>query len=482
MSQCLNPDCLNQNPPKTKFCQKCGSKLLLAERYRAVKIIGQGGFGRTFKAVDEFKPSQPYCVIKQFFPQAQGTQNVEKAAELFAQEAVRLESLGKHSQIPELLAFFTQDNRQYLIQEFIEGENLQQELEKVGAFNEAQILQLLNDLLPVLKFIHSQKVIHRDIKPENIIRRPNSGSGKKSELVLVDFGAAKYVSPNPLSVTGTVIGSTGYAAPEQAVGKAIFASDIYSFGVTCIHLLTQVLPFELFDVSENDWVWRDFLTAPISDNLGKVLDRMIVGATKRRFQSVEEILAVIQPDVVDVLPVQEQISNVSPSLSIREVDLSSEVGVTYHKLRDFLANQKWQEADRETTKLMFKITHSESKGRLSISSINNFPCTDLETINKLWVKYSNGKFGFSVQREIWESFGSQNFYLTFYLTVEKFGDRLGWHSIIGWTNYDNLIFDLEKAPKGHLPAMFAMSGSWVWFMELGKLFLAMAKRLQNCQI
>ncbi len=187
MSQCLNPDCLNQNPPNTNFCQKCGSKLLLAERYRAVKIIGQGGFGRTFKAVDEFKPSQPFCVIKQFFPQAQGTQNLEKAAELFAQEAVRLESLGTHPQIPELLAFFTQDNRQYLIQEFIDGKNLQQELETVGAFNETQIWELLNDLLPVLEFIHSQQVIHRDIKPENIIRRPDY-SQKKGELVLVDFG------------------------------------------------------------------------------------------------------------------------------------------------------------------------------------------------------------------------------------------------------------------------------------------------------
>ncbi|GGA19101.1 hypothetical protein CYANOKiyG1_33710 [Okeania sp. KiyG1] len=113
MSQCLNPECLNQNPSDTKFCQQCGSKLLLAERYRAIKIIGQGGFGRTFQAVDEFKPSQAFCVIKQFFPEVQDRQNMEKTAELFAQEAVRLEGLGKHPQIPELLAFFTQDNRQY---------------------------------------------------------------------------------------------------------------------------------------------------------------------------------------------------------------------------------------------------------------------------------------------------------------------------------------------------------------------------------
>ena len=334
MSQCLNPDCLNQNPPDTKFCHKCGTKLLLIERYRAVKIIGQGGFGRTFKAIDELKPSQPFCVIKQFFPQAQGTQNLKKAAELFAQEAVRLETLGKHPQIPELFAFFTQDNRQYLIQEFIDGQNLQQELETVGTFNETQIWQLLNDLLPLLEFIHSQQVIHRDIKPENIIRRPLY-SGQESELVLVDFGAAKYATNTALSVTGTVIGSAGYAAPEQAVGKAMFASDIYSLGVTCIHLLTQIEPFELFDVTENDWVWRDFLTSPLSDNLGEVLDRMIVVATKKRFKSVGEILAVIKPDVVDVSLREEKVKDYAPYTSIPELELSSERGVDYTKLRNF---------------------------------------------------------------------------------------------------------------------------------------------------
>jgi serine/threonine protein kinase len=91
MSLCLQPQCLNVNPHNSKFCQKCGAKLLLAERYRAIKKIGEGGFGKTFKAIDEYKPSQPVCVIKQFFPQAQGTSNIEKAAELFAQEAARLD-------------------------------------------------------------------------------------------------------------------------------------------------------------------------------------------------------------------------------------------------------------------------------------------------------------------------------------------------------------------------------------------------------
>ncbi|MEB3342693.1 bifunctional serine/threonine-protein kinase/formylglycine-generating enzyme family protein [Okeania sp.] len=297
MAQCLNPNCLKSNPLETKFCQSCGEKLILRERYCPLKIIGQGGFGITFQAVDEDKPSKPFCVIKQFFPQAQGTNTLEKAAELFAQEAERLDSLGKHSQIPELFAYFTQDNRQYLVQEFIDGQNLQQELEESGAFDESQILELLKSLLPVLEFIHSQQVIHRDIKPENIIRKSSPDALEKGgDMVLVDFGAAKYATMTALARMGTVIGSVGYVAPEQAIGKATFASDIYSLGVTCINLLTGVEPFNLFDVSENDWVWRNYLRSDISDEVGEILDKMIVGATKKRFKNAGEILSLIEPN------------------------------------------------------------------------------------------------------------------------------------------------------------------------------------------
>ncbi|MDJ0516142.1 MAG: SUMF1/EgtB/PvdO family nonheme iron enzyme [Trichodesmium sp. MO_231.B1] len=306
MTQCLNPDCLKLNPPDTIFCQSCGEKLVLAERYCPIKIIGQGGFGRTFQAVDKYKPSKPFCVIKQFFPQAQGTKTLSKAAELFAQEAERLDGLGRHPQIPELLAYFTQDNRQYLVQEFIDGQNLQQELEESGAFNESQILELLKNLLPVLEFIHSQQVIHRDIKPENIIRKsppaPLGKGGDRGDIVLVDFGAAKYATMTALGRTGTVIGSAGYAAPEQAVGKVTFSSDIYSLGVTCIHLLTGVEPFDLFDVSESDWVWRDYLKSSVSDEVGEILEKMIVGATKKRFKNVGEILSLIRPTYQPLKP------------------------------------------------------------------------------------------------------------------------------------------------------------------------------------
>ena len=299
---CLNPNCPTpQNPQNTKFCLSCGFKLLLRERYRAIKPIGQGGFGRTFLAVDEDKPSKPPCVIKQFYPQAQGTSTVQKATELFNQEAVRLDELGRHPQIPELLAYFTQDDRQYLVQQFIDGQNLGEELAENGAFNEAQIRQLLNDLLQVLQFVHQRQVIHRDIKPENIIRNKSD-----RKLFLVDFGASKIVTNTSLYQQGTSIGSPEYVAPEQVRGQAIFASDIYSLGATCIHLLTQISPFDLYDINEDAWVWQQYLTSNVNPDLGKILNKMLESVPSRRYQSVDEVLKdfnKIQNVQVNPLPV-----------------------------------------------------------------------------------------------------------------------------------------------------------------------------------
>ncbi|MBD2430988.1 MULTISPECIES: serine/threonine-protein kinase [Fischerella] len=295
MSYCLNPSCPQpQNTNNGKFCQACGAKLLLKERYRAIKPIGQGGFGRTFLAVDEDKPSKPRCVIKQFYPQAQGTSSVQKAVELFNQEAMRLDELGKHPQIPELLAYFTQDDRQYLVQEYIDGQNLAEELAVKGAFNETQIRQLLNNLLSVLQFCHSRQVIHRDIKPENIIRRRFPLGGEENQqqrdLVLVDFGASKFVTHTALNRTGTSIGSPEYVAPEQIRGQAIFASDIYSLGATCVRLLTERSPFDLYDINNDTWIWQHYVKSPVSEELNSILDKMLQSIPARRYQTTDEVL------------------------------------------------------------------------------------------------------------------------------------------------------------------------------------------------
>ncbi len=310
MSYCINPHCKKpQNSKKTDCCRSCGNKLLLKDRYRAVKPIGQGGFGKTFLATDEDKPSKPYCVIKQFFPQIEGTDAIKKGAELFAREAMQLEELGEHEQIPTLFAYFAEDSRQYLIQEFIDGENLAGELAHSGAYDESYIISLLQDLLKVLEFVHSRNVIHRDIKPENIIRPQDNG-----QLVLVDFGAAKAVTAGTLGQVGTAIGSVGYIAPEQAVGRATFASDIYSLGVTSIHLLTGVNPGELYDNYQGVWQWRNYLQKEISNGLAQILDKMLIDNSQLRYQSAGEV----RPDL-------EKLLNIPPTQPFKmELDLQLE--------------------------------------------------------------------------------------------------------------------------------------------------------------
>jgi serine/threonine protein kinase len=192
----------------------------LQERYRGVRVIGEGGFGRTFLAVDEQRLDTA-CVIKQFLPQQSGSGALEKATELFKQEAFRLRDLGKHSHIPDLLAFFPQEGRLYLIQEFIEGKNLLDELQQKGKFSESEVKQILVELLPILQFVHDNKVIHRDIKPENIIRSSQTGA-----LFLIDFGVSKEVGGSVLTRVGTITGTPGYAPPEQMRGK-VFPNCAY---------------------------------------------------------------------------------------------------------------------------------------------------------------------------------------------------------------------------------------------------------------
>lgn len=316
MRYCLNPDCKQpKNSDGNAFCQSCRSTLLLKDRYKALKCIGQGGFGRTFLGIDRDKPSHPYCVIKQFFPQAQGTNNVQKATQLFEQEAVRLDDLGEHAQIPALYAHFSQDSRQYLVQEFIDGQNLSQVLEQTGRFNEKQIRELLYNLLPVLDFIHHHHVIHRDIKPENIILRENG------QLVLVDFGAAKYATSTALLKTGTTIGTPEYLAPEQGRGRAVFSSDLYSLGVTCLHMLTGKSPFELFDIHEDTWIWRQSLADnPISKPLAKIIDRLIADAINHRYHSVQEVLK----DLQDLPTLDRAVNSPTPTIQPAVSPLASQ--------------------------------------------------------------------------------------------------------------------------------------------------------------
>ncbi|WP_375480106.1 protein kinase [uncultured Nostoc sp.] len=264
--------------------------MLIQERYRLIKQIGKGGFCKTFLAIDEGEFPPIPCVVQEL------SQEYETSI-TFQQKAQQLEKLGKHPQIPALLNYFQQNGHFYLVQEFIAGTNLAQVVEEEGAFNETQIWQLLEDVLPVFQFMSDRNIIHRDIKPQNIIRR--SPISKKGDFVIVDFTTAKIVTKIDRLIFETSIGSPEYAAPEQTKGKAVFASDLYSLGVTCIYLLTQISPFDLFDIANDCWVWQQYLTTKVSDvwrqdskslRLVQILDKLLQNAVNRRFQSANEVM------------------------------------------------------------------------------------------------------------------------------------------------------------------------------------------------
>jgi WD40 repeat protein len=255
--------------------------LLLQERYRLLKQIGKGGFCKTFLAVDEGQFPPIPCIVQELSLESETFKN-------FQQKAQKLGELGNHPQIPALLAYFQQNGHFYLVQELIAGTNLAQVLEEEGAFNETQIWQLLKDLLPVFQLMSDRHIIHRDIKPHNIIRR--SPISKNGDFVIVDFSTAKIVTEIDRLTSETSIGSPEYAAPEQARGEAVFASDLYSLGVTCIYLLTQIPPFDLFDIANDSWVWQQYLTTKVSDRLAQILNKLLQNAVNCRFQSADEVM------------------------------------------------------------------------------------------------------------------------------------------------------------------------------------------------
>ncbi|MBW4645207.1 MAG: serine/threonine protein kinase [Goleter apudmare HA4340-LM2] len=321
MIYCLNPNCDQPlNPDGIDLCQSCGAKLipLLRNRYRIIQPLGGGGFGRTFLAEDEDK-LKARCVVKQLAPQVQGTGTLHKAIALFHEEAQRLQQLGEHPQIPTLYAYFEQEHYLYLVQQFIQGQSLRQELQQHGTFSEVKIWQLLQEILLILKFVHANQVIHRDIKPDNIMRRSPQDAispypaGQGGNLVLIDFGVAKQITNASIEHTGTSIGSHGYAPMEQMkYGFAYPASDLFSLGVTCFSLLTGIQPSHLYMEQGYGWVtnWQANLPLPISAKLVQVLDQLLQREVQHRYQSADEVLQDLQPtpQLPAVVPLVTEIS------------------------------------------------------------------------------------------------------------------------------------------------------------------------------
>lgn len=289
----------HKNDSSHRFCQQCGQRLplgagqVLEKRYRIVSQLGQGGFGRTYLA-EALQRFSDRCVLKEFAPQVQGASELQKAKELFEREAGVLHQL-QHPQLPRFWELFAADigggtGCLFLVQDYVEGQTYFDLFKSGKRLSEAEAIQFICQMLPVLSYIHAKGVIHRDISPDNIILR------NSDQLpVLIDFGCVKEIAATAVSnftnvgVLQTRLGKKGYAPEEQLrQGKVFVNSDLYSLAVTALVLLTGKEPQDLYDIYQGNWRWGQDI--PVSSQLQAVLQKMLAHKPSDRFSSADEVL------------------------------------------------------------------------------------------------------------------------------------------------------------------------------------------------
>lgn len=291
---------------------------LLNHRYRILQTLGAGGFGQTFLVEDTQLPSKRRCVMKQLKPLSDRPELYQLIQARFEREATILEALGEeHEQIPKLYAYFESNRLFYLVQEWIDGATLDRALIP-GKTGDQEVQALLMSLLPVLAYIHGKGIIHRDIKPENIILRRSN-----QQPVLIDFGAVKETVRTELNAQGQptrsiVIGTPGYMSPEQAMGKPVYSSDLYSLGLTAIYLLTGRSPYDLeTNPQTGEFIWQSFAPS-ICPAFAAVLSRAIQSHVRDRFATAKDMQLALQtvraisPDISTSLPQTQMPSNSLP--------------------------------------------------------------------------------------------------------------------------------------------------------------------------
>ena len=283
----------------------------LFDRYKIIKILGEGGFGQTFLAEDIQMPAQEFCVVKKLKSRSSEPQIVKKCEDLFEKEALALQKLGKNTSIPELKAYFTYQQKFYLVQEYIEGKSLDKVMLNA---TEDQIIKIIEDVGNTLVEVHNNNIIHRDIKPENLILRNSN-----DQIILIDFGAVKEITTQIMDEQGriiktVVIGTPGYMAPEQAQGKPCFASDIYSLGIVAMEKLIRKRPVNFnFDEQGNvSWIADLPVGVSVSDQLAKILHKMTRFSLSERYSNIEQVLADLQAikdngttNILSTLPIKK---------------------------------------------------------------------------------------------------------------------------------------------------------------------------------
>jgi serine/threonine protein kinase len=458
-------------------------------KYIIEAILGGGGFGVTYRAQN---PKEGKVVaIKTLNANVQGKPNFREYQTKFVNEALSLARCS-HPHVVQVYEVFPEmaGNIELwcMVMELIDGTNLAEYLEDNGILSEAKALPIIQQVGSALSFVHQQKFTHLDIKPQNImLRTPPSpplvrGGARENPVggqggaVLIDFGLARQVTAPGKLRTNSNSGTECYAPIELLEKRAELGAytDVYSLSATLYVMLTGELPFPSQFRKQNIP-----LTPPkqhnseISDRVNAAIMKGMELEPQNRPQSVQEWLDLLIPK-----PVAAETTRVI-----------SAVGMDYINLRNLLAAKKWKEADEETGRVMLKVADREEEGWLNTESIDNFPCEDLRTIDQLWVKYSNGRFGFSVQKRIYQSLGGTREYNS--EIWQKFGDKVGWRRNNQWLYYNDLTFSEKTAVEAHLPVGFVAVGlgeeggrvvnneMWkvVW-LGMGYLF----SRVENCRL
>lgn len=454
----------------------------LRQRYKITELIGGGGFGDTYLAIDLDFPGQRKCVVKHLSPKNLDPQAVKIASRLFIEEAETLSRLGEHDRIPRLYAYFKEDGQYYLVQEFVEGQELTSELNPREPWSEPNVLSLLQELLAILVVVHQEGTIHRDIKPANIMRRSSD-----HQLVLIDFGAVKrVVNVDSQGVTDftVAIGTVDYMPPEQAKGIPGKYSDIYAVGILAIQALTGLTSVDLPQDSDRFEQILDEQQIRISPRLKTVLSKMISFKPQNRYQDAESALQAlsntdITPPIREIYPdnlhpptptpTQETSNGAGTTLLIPKSNkpailsaialligggvfvwqrFTSAPEIDYSQLKIYLQNQQWQQGDQESDRIILEVAGESSA--LDQESINEFPCESLQTINELWISNSDGRFGFTPQKEAYLETDNELGEYT-QSTYEAFGNQIGWRIFGAWSLYGDLKFT-DIAPIGHLPS------------------------------
>lgn len=302
---------------------------LLDRRYHIIQVLGKGEFGETYMARDTSNADHPTCVIKHLKPASNDPLTLEIVKKLFQDEVETLLKLSDRDnleeslrdRIPRLLTYFEENQEFYLVQEFIEGNSLSQEIQPGKPWTEIQVIELLLEITNILAFMHSHGIIHRDLKPENIIRRSTD-----QKLVLIDIATINQVCTQIVIENGHItntlaIDNPSYIAIEQGQGKPRFSSDIYALGMIAIQALTGIYPHQLQqDIHTKEIIWQHFISA--SPELVEILTTMTRYHFSDRYQNAQELLPVIQK-LVNTRP--QPINNYPASPEIADLVISEYV-------------------------------------------------------------------------------------------------------------------------------------------------------------